>query len=99
MVHRHVSQRRARAIEAVDAGTATFDDWFVAQYGPRPNRLDIAAAKRALQDAENDVVAQRLVLEVVENYDRDRDAALKAWAAREDQIKRKLARLAEEAQP
>jgi hypothetical protein len=89
LVHRHVGRRRAADVAAVDAGTATFDQWFSAQFGAAP-RVDLAEARQRLHDLENQVNALRLALEAAEQRETQRDAALKAWQAREDLIRRNL---------
>lgn len=90
-IHRHVNHRRESAIKAVDAGTATFSQWFETQFGGAPSPETLTDLRRQLHDAEVGVSALRLTVEAVATWQDRRDAALKAWQAREDLIRRNLA--------
>jgi hypothetical protein len=90
MIHRHVSRRHAAAIKAVDAGTASFDDWFTAQFGPAPAEMPAEELNRKLHDAHQEVARLQILDQAARQYSSLRDAALKAWAARETQLRRRL---------
>ncbi len=80
LIHRHVGRR-----------PETFNKWFEAQYGTPPSQQTLADLRRQLHDAEGVVAALRMTVEAVSAYQERRDAALKAWRAREDIIRSNLA--------
>lgn len=62
---------------------SAFDAWFVAQYGPRPSRLSLIQLDERMDAARAEW--SRLSDEYARAYqwDDNRDAALKAWQAKE----------------
>ena len=73
--------RRKKAIAAVDAREASFDEWFMAQHGARPDTRSITEMADEAFSAK--LRAQRLIDSVreTEDWDNRRYAALMAWQA------------------
>jgi len=76
------AMKRKKAIVAVDARDATFAEWFVAQYGPRPetvSSLHVLFARAEAAEAE--AHGWRALAEMAKEWDERYDLALKAWQA------------------
>lgn len=73
---------RKKAITKVDAGEASFSEWFEAQYGKRPELSDISALEEAVEQVEASAGRLRFRLSCLKRWQDARDVALKAWSAR-----------------
>lgn len=78
---------RKNAIKKVDAGEAKFMDWFVAQFGERPTDLSVDELDLHVSRSSNAHEFSRAAQAKHDSMDWDmrRDAALKAWCARDKQ--------------
>lgn len=75
---------RKKAIAKVDAGEASFAEWFVAQYGPQSIHSR-AELQETLEEIEHQAGRLRFELACITRWEDARDAALKAWQASKDQ--------------
>jgi hypothetical protein len=77
-------QRKAIAkVDALEASArdASFEEWFVAQYGPRPSHKLLIELIGDAQEKETIASAARYRVQCVQRWNDERDAALKAWSA------------------
>lgn len=76
---------RKKAIAKVDACDASFDEWFIAQFGERPDSRPIFEIQESAKAHDTQARYARLRLALVEEWESRRHAALMAWQASKDQ--------------
>lgn len=72
---------RKKAIAKVDAGEASFTDWYVAQFGERPSEASVFDLEERVRGLEIALMTAKGEARAVAEWEARADAALMAWTA------------------
>ncbi len=57
----------------------TFQEWFIAQHGPRPDKIDLGLLRDRIESQHAILANDRILLRRLENWELSRTSALYAW--------------------